>query len=338
MTEAEMLAALTLVSDSDSDNDVGGGSIVAPDATEQQVNLVRLQNGTCIPIYLWRRSISFLTVCEQALSVRGMSRFFCVCSDVYMQNFWSEPILHLPQDARSLARAMEMCQYLTRQEEYVEGTTVVVELGIGVHEVIGSCRVPDINGTCQHTLSVPIDNLSFVGKGEGETIVHGTFVVVNVVWLLHVAGLTMKNPSGYGLAASGVGTKIIVQNVTVEDCQYDGVFVGNGAELVATDCHFRQNGGCGVNVYGSTATARLTSCTSHHNKKNGVLAESGAVVDLMGEGTSVHDNEEHGLSAWSRGTTINVYQPCVLNDMSHGNKGKNIMKAGGTVQQKDSKK
>ena len=340
MTDVEMLAALALRSNSDSDDDVGGGSILAPaDATEQQVNLVRLQNGTCIPIYLWRRSISFLTVCEQALSVRGMSRFFCVCSDVYMQNFWSEPILHLPQDARSLARAMEMCQYLTRQEEYVEGTTVVVELGIGVHEVIGSCRVPDINGTCQHTLSVPIDNLSFVGKGEGETIVHGTFVVVNVVWLLHVAGLTMKNPSGYGLAASGVGTKIIVQNVTVEDCQYDGVFVGNGAELVATDCHFRQNGGCGVNVYGSTATARLTSCTSHHNKKNGVLAESGAVVDLMGEGTSVHDNEEHGLSAWrSRGTTINVYQPCVLNDMSHGNKGKNIMKAGGTVQQKDSKK
>ena len=328
-----MFAALAI----DSNDDVGG-SIVTPDATEQQVNLVQLQNGTCIPIYLWRRSISFLTVCEQALSVRGMSRFFCECSDVYMQNFWSEPILHLPQDTRSLARAMEMCQYLTRQEEYVEGTTVVVELGIGVHEVIGSCRVPDINGTCQHTLSVPIDNLSFVGKGEGETIVHGTFVVVNVVWLLHVAGLTMKNPSGYGLAASGVGTKIIVQNVTVEDCQYDGVFVGNGAELVATDCHFRQNGGCGVNVYGSTATARLTSCTSHHNKKNGVLAESGAVVDLMGEGTSVHDNEEHGLSAWSRGTTINVYQPCVLNDMSHGNKGKNIMKAGGTVQQKDSKK
>ena len=307
--------------------------------TEQQVTLVRLQNGTCIPIYLWRRSISFLTVREQAVSVRGISCFFRKCSDEYMKNFWLEPTvcLHVPQDASSLARAMEMCQYLTRQEEYVEGTTVVVELGIGVHEVIGSCRVPDINGTCQHTLSVPIDNLSFVGKGEGETIVHGTFVVVNVVWLLHVAGLTMKNPSGYGLAASGVGTKIIVQNVTVEDCQYDGVFVWNGAELVATDCHFRQNGGCGVNVYGSTATARLTSCTSHHNKKNGVLAESGAVVDLMGEGTSVHDNRD-GLSAFDRGSTINVYQPCVLNDMSHGNKGKNIMKAGGTVQQKDSKK
>ena len=119
MTEAEMFAALALVSDSDSDDDVGGGPIVAPpDATEQQVNLVRLQDG--IPIYLWRRSISFLTVREQAVSVRGISRFFRKCSDVYMQNFWSEPILHLPQDARSLERAMEMCQHLMEQKEYVE--------------------------------------------------------------------------------------------------------------------------------------------------------------------------------------------------------------------------
>ena len=71
--------------------------------------------------------MSFLTVREQAVSVRGMSRFFRQCSDAYMQNFWSKPIIHLPQDlapclaqdARSLARAMEMCQYLMSQEGYV---------------------------------------------------------------------------------------------------------------------------------------------------------------------------------------------------------------------------
>jgi hypothetical protein len=69
-----------------------------------------------------------------------------------------------------------------------------------------------------------------------------------------------------------------------------------------------------------------------------VHAHSGAVVDLMGEQTSVHDNEGDGLSAWYGGT-INVYQPCVLNDMSHGNKGQNIYEyEGGRVQQKDSKK
>jgi len=335
MTEAEMLAALAV----DSDDDVGGGgggSLVAPDATEQQVNLVRLQNGTYIPIHLWRRSLSFFTVREQAVSVRGMSRFFRECSNVYMQNFWTEPILHLPEDASSLARAMETCQYLMEQEGYVEGTTVVVALGSGVYEVVGSCQVPGYGTRRPQTLSIPFDNLSFVGKGEGETIVHGCFVVENGR-KLHVAGLTMKSSSGIGLVASGAGTKMVLKNVTVEDCQ-NGVDVKGGAKLVATGCQFHQNGRHGVCVNGSTTTARLTNCTSHHNKNDGVVAFFGAVVDLMGEGTSVHDNEGYGLSAQFRGTTINVYQPCVLNDMSHGNKGQNICMAGGTVQQKESKK
>jgi hypothetical protein len=69
-----------------------------------------------------------------------------------------------------------------------------------------------------------------------------------------------------------------------------------------------------------------------------VYASYGAVVDLMGAGTSVHDNEGNGLAALCGGT-INVYQPCVLNDMSHGNKDQNIYElSGGRVQQKDSKK
>ena len=59
-------------------------------------------------------------------------------------------------------------------------------------------------------------------------------------------------------------------------------------------------------------------------------AEMLAALTLVRD--SVHDNERGG-------TTINVYQPCVLNDMSHGNKDQNIYEQdGGIVQQKDSKK
>jgi len=281
--------------------------------------------------------MSFLTVREQAVSVRGVSHFFRECSDVYMEKFWSEPIIHLPQDASSLARAMEMCQYLMEQEEYVEGTTMVVVLGSGVYKVVGSCVVPGL-GMLQKLLSIPCNNLSIVGQGEGETIVHGGFVVENGR-KLHVAGLTMKSSSGIGLVASGAGTKVILKNVTMEECLIYGVSVRDGAKFVATGCHFHQNGGSGVSVADSTTTVRLTNCTSHHNKYDGVRAFSGAVVDLMGEGTSVHDNERHGLYACHRGTTINVYQPCVLNDMSHGNKEQNIEMVGGsTVQQKDKSK
>jgi len=312
-----------------------GSIIVAPDATDQQVNLVRLQNGTCIPIHLWRRSISFLTVREQAVSVCGISHFFRECSDVYMQNFWSEPIVHLPQDASSLARAMEMCQYLTRQEGYVEGTIVVVALGSGVYEVEGSWT-NSYGHKRQKTLSVPFNNLSFVGKGEGETIVDGGFVVENGR-KIHFSGLTVKISSWNGLVAFGVATEMILQNVTIEKCQNHGVGAFDGAKLVATECQFRQNGSCGVYAHRCTTTSRLTNCTFHDNKGDGVRAQSGAVVDLMGQGASVHDNEGNGLCAWDRGS-INVYQPCVLNDMSHGNKDQNVtMSYGGTVQQKDRK-
>jgi hypothetical protein len=187
-------------------------------------------------------------------------------------------------------------------------------------------------------LSVPCNNLSFVGQGEGVTIVEGGFAVENGR-KVSVEGLTMKSASGRGVVASGAGTEIVLKKMTVEECQSDGVLVNEGAQLVATECHFHQNGGNGVYVNGSTTTAHLTNCTSHHNKYDGVSALSGAVVDLMGEGTSVHDNEGNGLSAYYDGSTINVYQPCVLNDMSHGNKRQNICEgAGGIVQQKDSKK
>ena len=118
---------------------------------------------------------------------------------------------------------MEMSQYLMRQEGYVEGTTMVVVLGSGVHEVVGSCEVRGC-GTLQKMLSIPCNNLSFVGKGEGETIVHGGFVVENGR-KIHVEGLTMKNSSGWGLFAFGAGTEMFLQNVTMEECQNDGASV-----------------------------------------------------------------------------------------------------------------
>ena len=354
MTEAEMMATLALdSSDSDSDGNAGGGSMIAPVATEQPVNLNRMQDG--MQIKLWRRVISFLSVREQAVSVRGMSRFFRQCSDAYMQKFWSEPILHMPQDAPSLARLMEMVQRLMEEEGYVEGTTVVVALGSGVHEAVGSWVAP-WGETYQKTLSVPCNHLSFVGQGEGVTIVEGGLVVENGR-KVSVEGLTMKNASGLGVVASGAGTEIVLKKMTVEECQYHGVFVYMNAKLVATECHFHQNRVNGVGVNGSKMTARLTNCTFHHNGGAGVAADYGAVVDLMGEGTAVHDNVGVGLHASDCGATINIYQPCVLNDMCHGNRTRwekeekeafifcygtavvNIgTDCGGIVQQKGSKK
>ena len=86
------------------------------------------------------------------------------------------------------------------------------------------------------------------------------------------------------VVTSSSGTKMVLQNVNVENNQGSGVAVCNGAKLDATaGCHFQQNGGHGVSVSGSTTTVRLTNSTSHHNKQDGVQANSGAVVDLKWE-------------------------------------------------------
>jgi len=111
----------------------------------------------------------------------------------------------------------------------------------------------------------------------------------------------VKYSSWSGLVALRAGS-MDLKTVMVEDCQSVGVYARGGGKFDATGCQFHHNGNCGVNVNGSTMTARLTNC----------------------KGTSVHDNEKYGLYACYRGATINVYQPCVLNDMSYGNKRQNI--------------
>jgi hypothetical protein len=194
------------------------------------------------------------------------------------------------------------------------------------------------------TLTVPHVNLSIgikeqkKGKEKDKVAIIGGLQVENGVCLC-LTDVSVKDSRGNGLWASGAGTQVVLQNVNVENNQGHGVAVCDGAQLVATECHFHQNGERGVYVSGFTTTTLLTNCTSHHNKDAGVAAYDGAVVDLMGEQTSVHDNEGNGLFACSCGSTINVHQPCVLNDMSHGNKRQNIHEsAGGIVQQKDSNK
>ena len=234
---------------------------------------------------------------------------------------------------RCLKNTMKLLRMLSKRGNgYDMARRVSLVLAEGVHVVgPGILTVPHVN------LSIGIKEQE-KGKEKDKVDIIGGLEVVNGGCLC-LTDVTVKDSRGHGLWASGAGTQMVLQNVNVENSRYDGVRVREGAQLVATECHFHQNGVHGVSVDGSTTTARLTNCTSHHNKGDGVCASSGAVVDLMGAGTSVHDNERHGLSACFGGSTINVYQPCVLNDMSHGNKERNIKEyRGGRVQQKDSKK
>ena len=152
----------------------------------------------------------------------------------------------VPQGGDTLEEALERCAGLTREDGFVRGTAVVLELDAGVHEVVGSYE--SWGRTYQKTMSVPCNNLSIVGQGDGETIVDGCFVVENSR-KASFEGLTVKDSSWCGLVAYGAGTKMFLKNVTVEDCQGLGVCVAGGANLDATGCQFHQNGDCVVCVH-----------------------------------------------------------------------------------------
>ena len=250
----------------------------------------------------------------------------------YLEQCLMKSTFCIPKDFSTLNRSFEILELLTTLSNYDPKKKVTLKLKNGVHEVVGEWTSPH-GSPCQQMLSVTCNTLSIIGEDREKTTINGGFLVEHGE-SLSITGVTIKNPRGFGLVASG---KIKLRDVTIGECQYNGVTVRDG-ELDATECHFCHNGYLGVGVRGSTTTARLANCTAHHNKRDGVQASFGAVVDLMGEGTSVHNNEGNGLCAYSRGSTINVYRPCVLGDVSHGNKRMNINRGlanRGTIQQKD---
>ena len=150
-----------------------------------------------------------------------------------------------------------------RGNGYDMARPVSLVLAEGVHVVGGTLSVPHVN------LSIGSKKQE-KGKEKEQVLIIGGLGVENGGCLC-LTDITVKDSSGQGLIASGAGTKMVLKKVTVEKCQYNGVGV-YGAKLDATGCQFHQNGGDGVRVRGSTTTARLTNCTSHHNKYDGVCA------------------------------------------------------------------
>ena len=161
---------------------------------------------------------------------------------------------------RCLKNTMELLRMLSKRGNgYDMARIVSLVLAEGVHVVgPGILTVPHVN------LSIGIKEQE-KGKEKDKVAIIGGLGVVNGVCLC-LTDVTVKDSRGIGLYASGAGTQVVLQNVNVENNQDSGVCVFGGAQLVATECHFHQNGRSGVSVTGSPTTARLTNCTSHHNK------------------------------------------------------------------------
>jgi hypothetical protein len=110
----------------------------------------------------------------------------------------------------------------------------------------------------------------------------------------------------------------------VKECAADGMYVGDGATVTATQCEFMENGNCeeqdgGVFCTGPKTTARLNDCKVHHSGGDGLTAIDRAVVNLHGTKTDIHSNKVDGIYAAENGK-VNIHLPSQHNT-SHDNVG-----------------
>ena len=224
--------------------------------------------------------------------------------NVFLERLSNQVSFTITANGQCLYNTMGLLRMLSKRGNgYDMDTTVSLVLAEGVHEVslpvhttsegVHSTSSVGGNGYDMDTtvsLVIPKGINLFIGtkeqeKGkEKEKVTIIGCLEVGSGGCLCLTDVTMNNPSGFGLAADGPGAKMVLESVTVVDCQSDGVHVTEGAKVVATDCQIFQNGRFGMAVWGNKTTARLTNCTIHHNKVDGLSAGFGAVVDLMGEG------------------------------------------------------
>jgi hypothetical protein len=225
-------------------------------------------------------------------------------------------MIRVPQGCPTVEKAMALAVVFSEQKEYTKVDPLKIQVDDGVHEI-----VDDEDG---HLL-VPCSHITFVGKGKDQTTILGGFKVVNQQ-NVKFEGLTVTNPTGNGLWLGGSETTVGVLKCAFKECEINGMYLGDGATVTATQCEFMENGEDGVDCnfmefesYGANTRARFDNCTMHHNPQSGLRAGDHAVVDLHGAKTDIHSNKDNGIYA-SNGGKVNIHLPSQHNT-SHDNVG-----------------
>jgi len=207
-------------------------------------------------------------------------------------------------------KAMALAVIFSERKEYTGTDPLKIRLDEGVHEIVGTLN-GRMNVTCSH--------ITFVGKGKDHTTIHGGFEVNNQQNIrFEELSITTVLAGGDGLYLEGSETNVDVLKCVVKDCWSTGMLVRDGATVTATQCEFMENVGSGV-FCSANAKARLNDCQMHHNGGDGLLAVSGAVVDLHGTKTDIHSNKRRGIYASDR-AKVNIHLPSQHNT-THDNVG-----------------
>jgi len=263
----------------------------------------------------------------------AMLRPTCRWCDEQWQEFLKRNTFRVPEQVPTIEEAMRIGFNLAKQKDYLKEKPLVVVLSEGEHVVEGSFTI-SYGQVSENTLDITCSNISFIGQGKDKTTVHGGFGMLNKKNVT-VKSLTLTNPNGYnGLVVEGEEASLEMFDVSVKECERQGLYTSSSASVKAIQCEFSKNSWAGVFVcQGSKGI--FTDCSFHHNGIDGVRAfgSRGTLVELCGKQTEIHHNEGYGLATQDRGT-INIYIPsCSITALVHDNKEDDLKtRAGGKIQ------
>jgi hypothetical protein len=221
-------------------------------------------------------------------------------------------------------QAMDLAVVFSERNEC--STPVKIQLGEGEHEMVGVSA----NGLVGFGLylHVSCNNITIIGKGKGKTTILGGFYA-NGKQNVKMEQFTVTNRDGYGLFCKGSGSNVDVTECCFKRCEFSGMDVREGATVIATRCHFMENGHYGVSCYDANTKVRLNDSTMHHNVYDGLGACDHAVVNLHGTKTDIHSNRENGIWA-SKNGKVNIHLPSQHNT-THDNRTDRVQFNGGSI-------
>ena len=184
------------------------------------------------PLAVWDHMIiPFLSLKDLALS-----RHVCTFFEAYWQDKFNgnELPLRVGIDVATINGVMGVIEILSRRREYTKASPFVVLLGKGNHEVTSSWTSPRVS-VFPTMLGITRSNISFIGKGIGETTILGGLGIQNVQNIT-LKQLTLTNTNGPGILMYGAEVELV--DVAVVRCKTSGIVVRSTAstpsQLVAT--------------------------------------------------------------------------------------------------------
>ena len=223
----------------------------------------------------------------------------------YWVTFKSKRKLCVPKDFPSLSEAVHVGEILSRRG-------IISSTNENVLKIMLSNGVHDENGEYVH-INYPV---SVIGESRENCVVMGGLLVdggeeddVNVTNLTlrdskynGVCGDESESPD-YGVFGIK-GASIHLDNVSVENSETHGVFVG------------------------ATKRSTMKNCNVRHSKGSGLVVDGGGLMTISGNGTTIHHNctnsvmgDDYGLDACTPSSSIHLVSSLTIETIAKNNGG-----------------